>query len=187
MRKPCTECGLPSVARRLCHTHYEYRRRNGLVMPPTEPQFAPAVDRFWASVDRRGERECWEWTGHTVSGYGVLYIDGKSWKAHRYSYFLAHGECPAGLDVCHSCDNPPCVNPDHLFLGSEADNMRDMREKGRSARGERHPDAKLTNEAVTAMRVLRSAGRTVRSLAAEYGVEESVASRAIAGRTWRHI
>lgn len=91
---------------------------------------------FWGRVDTSGD--CWEWTGSKAHGYGRLKVGkkGRSLLAHRYSWHLHTGDDPGPLFVCHTCDNPSCVNPDHLFLGTQGDNIRDAQKKGRlSARG----------------------------------------------------
>lgn len=87
--------------------------------------------RFWERVSKQ-DNGCWLWTGHTnPRGYGVIAVNGTMWLAHRYSYQLHTGSIPDKLFVCHKCDVPSCVNPDHLFLGTHQDNMDDMAAKGR--------------------------------------------------------
>lgn len=99
-----------------------------------------SAGRFWARVDRRGPDECWEWTGYRLRlGYGRLTYHGRTTAAHRLAYAFAHGPIPEGLFICHRCDNPPCCNPAHLFLGTVADNNADMRAKGRHRTGDQHP------------------------------------------------
>jgi hypothetical protein len=131
-------------------------------------------ERFWEKVDRRGPDECWEWTAtRHGQGYGHFKVAGRVEKAHRVSYELANGLAGEGTFVCHTCDNPPCVNPGHLFLGTHADNMADMYEKdrGRKASGENHGRAKLTNEQVAEIRGAWPKS-SQRQLAAQYGVSQ---------------
>lgn len=98
----------------------------------------PASERFWRFVRFNGE--CWEWTGsRSRRGYGRLKVDGRPVETHRYSYELHCGAIPDGLLVLHKCDNPPCVNPLHLFLGTQLDNVRDMFRKGRNPPRKRQP------------------------------------------------
>ena len=106
--------------------------------------------------------------------------------SHRWSYAIEHGEAPSEAEVCHRCDNPACVNPAHLFLGSHAENMADMVKKGRQATGERVARSKLTAESVKEIRGLYATGDwTHRQLARRYGCDRSVIGRAIAGKIWR--
>src|SRR5688500_17705549 len=100
------------------------------------------ADLFWSKVDKTPS--CWLWRGCTVNGYGRVRIAGVGYVAHRAAWQLAgRGDVPDGLFVCHTCDVRNCVNPDHLFLGTKADNSRDMVRKGRSARAERLPQTRL--------------------------------------------
>lgn len=117
---------------------------------------------------------CWQWTKSlTHNGYGRTRHRGHEKRAHRVAYELAFGCVPADKQVCHHCDNPACVNPDHLFIGTQLDNMRDMIAKGRKVvnalRGEKHPRAKLSDADVAA---LRADKRESRVLAAEYGITQ---------------
>lgn len=92
------------------------------------------VGEFWQNLTVGDPSECWTWTrAANEKGYGVVYVDGVRWKTHRFAWFATFGPIPAGLMVLHNCDNPPCCNPDHLRLGTNADNVRDMITKGRNS------------------------------------------------------
>lgn len=146
-------------------------------------------ERFWEKVDKRGPDECWSWTGsRNGAGYGKLGGEEGSQYAHRVSYELANGVVPDGLYVCHHCDNPPCVNPDHLFLGTSQDNADDMVSKGRGARGERSRNAKLTSIQVIEMRELYATGTITKTdLARKYNVTRSAIRRIVNGEGWAHL
>lgn len=139
---------------------------------------------------------CWEWVGSKRNGYGRIIVgsrtDGtrKSMSAHRVSYELKHGEIPEGMEVCHKCDNPCCVNPYHLFLGTRQDNIDDRERKGRNVTftGEEHPRSKLTKKAVKDARWERAyKGTSYQMLADRYGVSKKTMQNAIKGVTWKCV
>lgn len=146
--------------------------------------------RFWERVEKRGPDDCWPWTG-TYDGkrYGVIKVQRPKKRmrhAHRVSYELAHGPIGPGLFVCHRCDNPPCVNPSHLFVGTSAENTRDRDQKGRThhPEGERHPMVKLTEAIV---REIRASTALQCHLAVRYGVSKNTICSIRNHKTWRHI
>jgi hypothetical protein len=135
------------------------------------------------------ESGCLEWAGYRHrQGYGVLTYLGKQWKAHRLSYVLSHGEIPEGLFVLHRCDNPPCINPDHLWAGTQRDNVMDMVGKGRARRtplrGEKSPTTTLTEDDV---RAIRADPRRHAEIAASYGIAKSTVTGITTRRRWRHV
>lgn len=139
--------------------------------------------RFWSNVNKR-ESGCWEWKGAPLQNmpYGRLRVRGIQVKAHRYAYELTHG--PIGdtkIMVCHKCDNPICVNPDHLFLGSAAENMRDMIAKGRHRGGRVLGGVKVTPEARAEIRAARDGGEPVRSIALRYNISTTYAYDIVSG------
>jgi len=150
---------------------------------------AALEDRFWPRVEKT-DGGCWVWRGRTNEwGYGLTSVGGRSTRAHRASWEMHNGPIPAGLWVLHRCDNPPCVNPAHLFIGDRAANTADMVAKNRQARhpGAKSPRAKLTDDAVRELRALRSAGVQYKDLAARFGVSKSCVREAIIGSRWGHL
>lgn len=131
---------------------------------------------------------CWEWHGQKAFfGYGRIKRHGRRVLAHRAAWELYRGPIPPGMCVLHSCDNPPCVNPDHLFLGTHADNAADRTAKGRGGRspGESNGCAKLTADDVASLRKRRVAGEKLADLAATFGVSQTTVSQIANGHRWR--
>lgn len=142
---------------------------------------------FWARVDKSGGPDaCWPYRGsRRKAGYGRLVISGKYELAHRVAYRLTHDDLPDDVIVRHSCDNPPCCNPDHLRKGDHLANMADRLDRGHYASGADHPMARLTWAAVLRIRDRAATGETATSLAQEFGVSLSAAARVISGQTWK--
>ena len=146
--------------------------------------------RFWAKVRR--DPNCWEWTASTNGTpgweYGQFKFNGRMVPAHRLSFEWSNGPIPPGMFVCHRCDNPICVRPSHLFLGTRQDNMNDMKQKGRhrsrSPRGARHWRAVLSERNVAQIRRCVASGATHRSLALRYGVSRQCIGKIVRGLTW---
>jgi hypothetical protein len=145
--------------------------------------------RFWSKVSRGDASACWTWTAalQQPDGYGLVWVDGKMKRAHRVAFELERGKIPAGKVVCHHCDNPPCCNPAHLFLGTKQRNMSDARLKRRHAHGKRHGKAILTPKRVIQVRRRYAEGEPLAILAAEYGMTTGGIHAAIVGRNWKHL
>lgn len=142
--------------------------------------------RFWSRV-RKGDG-CWIWLGKpTPKGYGIISVDKRHAYAHRFAFALHNGPIPDGLDVLHSCDNPLCVNPEHLFLGTHVDNMADMVAKGRNPRGERMGNTRLSDADARRIRELHRRGLKPKQLGAIFGVAPPVIGNIVARRTWKHL
>lgn len=145
-------------------------------------------DRYTDKTPGNGPNgDCWFWTKtFTTHGYGQFSIDNKTVKAHIYSYKRYKGDIPKGMCVCHSCDTPKCVNPNHLWLGTRRDNLQDCQDKGRrrGPAGEAHPKAKLTDDDVIK---IRSDPRMHKLIAEDYGVHPSLIGSIKSGKIWKHL
>jgi hypothetical protein len=171
---------------------------------------ATLIARFWARVNKAGPvvrpelGPCWVWTGSRLhGGYGHMKgVRRRELLAHRASWTIANGPVLNGLWVLHKCDNPPCVRPDHLFLGTPQDNVRDCQEKGRTvlkkgqappwktgaARGSNAPHANFTEQVVEEIiQRYRAGGVSQRELAREFGVHQTTMHRLLSGKNWKHV
>lgn len=182
-----------------CHMAFEAR----LTSQGNPPRFCcmtcrnrsrtkPLAERFWPSVDTSGGPEaCWPWKGcRKPAGYGLVRDSGRTIVAHHAAFFLTHGRWPDSL-VCHRCDNPPCCNPAHLFEGTQAQNMEDMKAKGRgrghTAYGEENPAAKFREDDIRKMRQLAAAGHTYAAIGRQFGVDSYTVSRIVRRLRWAHV
>lgn len=158
------------------------------------------ADRFWRKVEVAGYNDCWIWHGATNSkGYGRFCLHGRRIQAHRVAWSLYHDEDPGELLVCHNCDNPPCCNPGHLFIGTAHDNTQNMMDKGRGVgprrpprrrgphRGETHYKANLSEAQVLDIRRLRSSGMRTKDIARIFDITVSHVSSITRRYIWRHL
>lgn len=144
----------------------------------------PSIEeKFWLNVEK--EDGCWPWTGSTdKDGYGILEYEGKFFRANVFSLKLDGRPVPQGQYACHTCDNPPCVRPDHLYPGTPTQNMADALARGRLQIGERHYAAKLTEASVVE---IRNSHETDKTLAERYGVSDSLIYLVRARKCWKHV
>lgn len=186
----CVEgCLKPVRARLLCHMHYQRLYLTGsleLKKRPTD------YERFCSRIVKSDDDKCWGWRGAVHPfGYGVFTINRKNIAAHRASWQFFCGEIPPELHVLHRCDNPPCCNPNHLFLGTAKDNIRDCVQKGRyksnSKRGEEHNAAKLTTKDVLTIRKAIKDGVSQSSLARKYKISLGCIWAIKIRKTWAHL
>jgi len=163
-----------------------------------------ADERFWEKVSKN-EDGCWEWIAgkNGTMGYGSFSFEGRQYQAHRWIYEQLNGKQAVGIEVCHHCDNPKCVRPDHLFVGTKSDNMLDCASKGRNAmqrnpqrsrlregqhlwqaKGERQGHAKLTQEMVLSIRGMAQSGVRVAAIAEQYGVHPAHIRKLVLRKAW---
>jgi hypothetical protein len=152
------------------------------------------TERFWAHVQKSADGGCWVWQGHLhPNGYGTISLGGDRGKmvyVHRLAWELAYGPIPADMYVCHHCDNRACVNPEHLFLGTATDNMRDMWAKGRArvptfAKGEDHWNARITAAQAREIYARHQAGEKAADLGREFGITPENVRMIARGKTWK--
>lgn len=147
------------------------------------------MELFWKNVDVKGKDDCWPWKkGKTKLGYGSLWLDGKSLRAHRVALSLETGE-PTDSDLCalHSCDNPSCCNPSHLRWGTHTENMQDAVLRKRNAFGEKSPNASISEEIASKIMRMRLEGLKVPEIADALGLKEGLVMSVYVGRSWAHL
>jgi len=175
----------------ICRLHGEFTMEatNHIHIPrgcPICSRGGTNIERFMSKI-REGSNGCWNWIGGTRGGeYGGFWVDGKTVRAHRYSYETFVGSIPDGLSILHKCDNPPCVNPNHLFAGTASDNARDMVDKGRAPdqRGSSNPCSKLDEESVVKISNMIDSGVIQIDIARQFGVSPQLITDIKKGRRW---
>jgi hypothetical protein len=166
---------------------WRFRQGHGRRLKTIDANKDNAIELFMERVSKTDS--CWLWTGYcNKDGYGELSVKDKGTLAHRLSYSLFNKVDPGDNLVCHTCDNPPCVNPGHLFLGDELINARDMVSKGRQRHSEDHGNAKFSNAEASEIKRRVSAGEASRgAVAREYGVHKTTICQMVAGTTWNKV
>lgn len=140
--------------------------------------------RFWKKVVVKGDNDCWPWVAATIQGYGCIGVgNGKTALASRVSWSMKHGPIPSGKYVLHSCDNPRCVNPAHLYVGTAADNSKDMVLRGRGVSGK----SILTDLDVAEIHRMHFLGKTNTEIAEKFGVQQPAICKVLAGKTPRYM
>lgn len=184
--RTCSICEAKHWCRGYCRKHFARWKKSGDPLNSGRcPKGAPIDEymEYFKSVDP--ETGCWNWTGYiTKWGYGHVRADGHAEQVHRLSYKLKHGDIDPHLAVCHKCDNRRCFNPDHLFVGTRAENQRDMAVKGRGPRGEINARATLTTEKV--LKILADP-RVQWKIAADYNISQSHVSKLKRRGSWQHL
>lgn len=180
------ECDTPAYVRGMCSSHYSHWIHD----TPASKRPRPTVDqRFDAMVQSGAPDDCWEWMGgKTRSGYGRFRAHDVRMITSRFALQRAVGE-PESPDLiaCHTCDNPPCCNPAHLFWGTQTENCQDSMIKGRKAKGEGTWTSKLTEELVLQIRAEVLMGKATADMAIEYGVSRVTISSVARGHTWKYL
>lgn len=182
-------CSFPVFATGLCSRHYQAKRKYGNPEFVKQKQYhgLTLTERFFKYVKKTDT--CWEWVGSKCkNGYGRLNVKGIPVLASRISFQVHFGSIPPGMNVCHKCDYPACVNPDHLFLGTQQDNVDDMKAKGRERHrclsGEQHAMSKLTEDDV---RAIRASNETGPELSRRFNISTSVIYDIRNRKLWRDV
>lgn len=156
-----------------------------------EVKITPEIlERFWSKIDKENNpNDCWEWMAcKNRKGYGDFGINGITYQAHRLSFLIHNGGSVDGMLVCHKCDNPSCVNPDHLWVGTTQENTLDMLKKGRSLKGEYHPISKLTEEIVLRIRLLyQGGGHSHSTLSQMFAIHSRTVGNIVNRERWAHV
>jgi hypothetical protein len=192
MSLSCIDCGKFTKVKNICLS-CSVRKAKTLSLEAS-------IKKFWEKVDKNGPimvhmtTPCWIWLGcKSKKGYGQLTFQGKNWWAYKFSYWIYYGEIPSTNIICHHCDNPACVNPEHLYLGTYKSNMIDREQRGRVNRvkGQQHKNAKLTElEVIEILTIWEQSFKKrglVPKLALKYNVSRATVSNIVKHKGWKHV
>ena len=165
------------------------RRKSSYLNLSSPQKKGTPEERFWEKIDKKSDNGCWNWTGTcNTNHYGEFSIRGKRVRIHRFSWEIHFGKIPNGLFVCHTCDNPKCANPEHLFLGTYQDNSDDKVKKNRQIVGENHCLHKLIESQVKEIRRLCCEGKlSQRKIAKVFNVSHSLIGYIHKNKRWKHV
>lgn len=174
-----------------CQKHYLRNYRNGdpNKVFPREGKISLLTlkERIELKFKKENFKKCWVWFGATRNGYGCIGFKGKHYTVTRALWEIENGPIPKNMHLCHKCDNASCVNLNHLFLGTPKDNMKDMVNKNRSAKGENHSQSKLTEASVRKIKQLLSNGKRPGEIAIKFGVGREAISKIKNGQRWEYV
>jgi len=180
-------CDRPFRKNKMCVLHDSRRRRNGTLSLSCYSPLEDFTTFFWSQADVVADiTQCWRWKRPLYNGYGNMRYLGRTRKAHVVAWSLTHGRLPS-LFILHRCDNRACVNPHHLYEGTQAQNMADMVARGRSTAGEKSATAKLTVDQVKQIRELSQLGRSSVALSRQFHVTKQSILAIIHRKNWRHV
>ena len=184
------DCDEPSRTKKLCAMHYMrlYKHGDHLIVTCNVGQGKTFQEKFWSKVKLTADvNRCWEWTGaRNRGGYGAMGYNKRTYQSHRFAWFLIFGKFP-DLDLLHSCDNPPCVNPNHLREGTDQDNSNDKVLRNRQLKGSKSPVAKLNESQVLEIKQLLKEGHSHASIGRMYGVRFQTIGAIKYGKIWKHV
>lgn len=184
------DCEEKHYAKTFCYVHWKRNNLHGnpLIVKRNNGSGKNRAERFWSRVAiTADDQRCWEWTGcKGTRNYGMIKYEGKKTRSHKVAWYLTYGKYP-DLLLLHSCDNPSCVNPNHLREGTNADNTQDKVSRNRQAKGEKSGTAKLNTSSVRQIRQLLRDGVRMTAIAKQFDVAPPTIRQIKLGRTWSHV
>ncbi len=181
----CQTCGSEME---IPKTRFDHGRARNCSLECSLKHNPDRIQAFWKKVNILSSTECWNFNGrHYPNGYGNVNIDGKNFTSHRFTWMISRGAIESGKEVCHRCDNRSCCNPDHLFIGTHKENMRDMIGKGRGRQGFNQREKRLKRSEVIQIRIMASSGHSLAEIAKHFKITISNASYIVTRKTWQNI